>query len=56
MKKLQDHLISLNFSMDDWKLQVAKVKLSIHVIEATFQKNLKHKTPFEHEAYISWKV
>jgi hypothetical protein len=35
MKKLQDHLISLNFSMDDQKLQLAMVKLNIHVVEAT---------------------
>jgi hypothetical protein len=56
MKKLQDHLISLNFSMDDQKLQLAKVKSSIHVVEATLQVFLKYKTPFEHEVYISWKV
>jgi hypothetical protein len=41
---LQNHLISLKFNMDDWKLQLVEAEKNIHAIEVAVQIFMKQQS------------
>ncbi len=43
-KGLQNHLISLKFNMDDWKLQLVEAEKNIHAIEVAVQIFMKQQS------------